>query len=156
MSKTQREPRLYELLANSRNCSIFSDILFKYPELQELLLSLKKCTVFLVPSNTFLKTLQPKPWLPSSTISPSDNDAAIQEYNADKMLHDLVKAHIVPNALSLEPGKKYKTLGDITVCLTQNNQGECLINNSILILSQRQAKNGSLLIINETLSAPGI
>ncbi|WBW70964.1 cell surface fascilin domain protein, implicated in adhesion Mug57 [Schizosaccharomyces osmophilus] len=151
------QPRLFELLAGSRDCNIFSDILMQFPELVERLKSSDEHTTVLVPTDLAFQNLKVKPWkldtLEAKFEMPSE-PVHITEEQAQGNLHHFIKSHFVSVNPSHGNGE-CKSLSGSTINVIK--QKDILyLNDSVQVLSIKRASNGEVWILNNTLSAPSV
>ncbi|EPX74306.1 meiotically upregulated Mug57 [Schizosaccharomyces octosporus yFS286] len=151
------EPRLFELLAGSRDCNIFSDILMQFPELVERLQSSNENTTLLVPTDLAFQNMKVKPWkldtLEAKFEMPSE-PVHITEDQAQGNLHRFIKSHFISASPSHGNGE-YKSLSGSTINVIKQKDN-LYLDDSVQVLSIKLASNGEMWILNNTLSAPGV
>ncbi|EPY49429.1 meiotically upregulated Mug57 [Schizosaccharomyces cryophilus OY26] len=155
--QTTHQLRLFELLAGSRDCNIFSDILMQFPELVERLKDTNNYTTILVPSDLAFQNMKVKPWMLDSVEAKFEmptEPVHITEDEAQGNLHHFMKSHLISVNPSLD-NREYKSLSGSTINVIK--QKDILyLNDSVQVLSIKKASNGEMWILNNTLSAPSV
>ncbi|CAB46763.2 cell surface fascilin domain protein, implicated in adhesion Mug57 [Schizosaccharomyces pombe] len=152
-----REPRLFELLAETRDCNIFSELIMQFPDYVHLFQQKDQHITVLVPNDAAFQQCKVKPWAieyKNGVAVKSTDIVHITEQQAQDNILKFVERHIITSS-PIEWNNEYKTIDGTDVHVIKKEE-EIYINESIHVLCRKKASNGEMWVLNATLSTPSI